>query len=140
MTEDRNSDVSMRRRRRAAAQEIFDAIADEHRDRPEVTRGVMFGSNALRWGGKVIAFVGGNGELIVKVPAAHAADLVADFQATAVKVGRNPAREWVAVPAPDALGHADAWRELIAAARRYGESLNPSRTPDDSTESGAAPE
>ena len=110
---------TMRRGRRAAAQEIFDVIAEGHLDRPEVTRGAMFGSNGLRWGGRLLAFLGGDGELIVKLPAEHAAGLVADGQATAVRVGRNPAREWVAVPAPDALEHADTWRELISAARRY---------------------
>jgi hypothetical protein len=119
MTEEPASDVTLRRRSRAAAQEIFDVIAEEHLDRPEVTRGVMFGSNGLRWGGKLLAFLGGDGELIVKLPAEHAADLVAAGQATAVRVGRNPAREWVAVPAPDAIEHADTWRDLVTAARRY---------------------
>ncbi len=113
------TEAAERRRRRAAAQQVFDALAADYLDLPEVSRAPMFGSSGLRRHDKLFAFVGGDGELIVKVPAAHAADLVAGEQAVVVRIGRHPAREWVAIPDADAPGRTQTWRDLIATAYRY---------------------
>ena len=118
-------EVAERRRRRAAAQQTFDTIAAEYVDAPEVSRAVMFGSNGLRCRDSFFAFVGRDGDLIVKLPAGDASALVAEGQATAVRVGRHAAREWVGVPHPEDRGGIDRWRELMAAAHRYVSGLRP---------------
>lgn len=111
-------EASQRRSRRASAQAVFDDLAAEYADRPAVGRGPMFGSLGLTASGHFFAFVGREGQLVVKLPAAHAANLVAAGEATAVRAGRNATREWVGVLLP-ADGAADRWRELIAAAYQY---------------------
>lgn len=90
----------------------------------------MFGSNSLRTYGKVFAFVGTAGELVVKVPADRASELVADGVATRVRIGRNPAREWIGVPAQaDGDGDGtDLWRDLLDGAYRYVSELQGGRS------------
>lgn len=118
VTETGTDEAGGRRRRRAAGQEVFDALALDFAAQPEVSRGVMFGSNGLRANGKFFAFVDGDGGMIVKLPAEAAAGLVTAGGATPVRIGRNPAREWVTVPAqPDA--EQQVWRDLLQQAYRY---------------------
>lgn len=107
-----------RRRHRAAGQALLDRVADDFAGNGGVDRTPMFGSSALRVHGKIFAFVGGDGELIVKLPAEDAGQLIAAGNGTAVTIGRNPAREWVAVEASadDDLG---PWRDLVAASFDY---------------------
>jgi len=109
-----------RRARRAASQELFDGLAAEFLAQPGVSRGLMFGSWGLCRGEKFFAFVGRAGDLVVKVPEEQAAGLVARGEASAVKAGRNPTREWVSVPLP-ADGDTSRWRGLIEDARQYAE-------------------
>ena len=111
------TDAEERRAKRRRYQLVFDDLAAEITD-PAVTRAVMFGSNGLKQSGRFFAFVGGDGELITKVPAERAAAVVADGLGAPVKIGRNPAREWVAVPlsSPD---EAPTWRSLLAEALEY---------------------
>ncbi len=110
------SDQTQRRLRRRDAQRLFDELAADYLDVPDVSRAVMF------------AFVGGEGELIVKLPAAQCAALVAAGQAEPVRAGRSPMREWIGVP--DVADRADGaeWRELMADAHRYVASLTASST------------
>lgn len=119
------TDVEERRARRQRYQLVFDDLAAEITD-PDVTRAVMFGSNGLKHSGRFFAFVGGDGELITKVPQDRAAAVVADGLGTPVKIGRNPAREWVAVPlsSPD---DAPTWRALLAQAQAYASSSDAGR-------------
>ncbi len=117
------TEATERRRRRAAAQEVFDGLAAAYLDLPEVSRAPMFGSNGLRCHDRLFAFVGGDGEMIVKLPAAQAAGLVADAQAVAVRIGRQRAREWVAIPGGATPGGTEAWRDAMAAAYRYASAL-----------------
>lgn len=105
-----------RRRLRATGQQSFDEIAGPLVDAPEVSRGNMFGSNGLRYRGKFFAFVDGDGQLLVKLPAMTAAELRDAGRATAVRVGRHPAREWVAVPMDG--GDEPGWGQLLSAALR----------------------
>jgi hypothetical protein len=94
----------------------------------------MFGSNALRTYGKVFAFVGIAGELVVKVPSDRASELVADGVSTRVRIGRNPAREWIGVPAQadddgDGVGVGNnLWRDLVDEAYRYVTELQGGRS------------
>ena len=110
-----------RRRRRAAGQEWFDGLAVDYLDLPDVDRTRMFGSEGLRARGKFFAFVGSEGDLIVKLPAELAAGLVADGAAEPVKIGRNPAREWLSLPEV-ADGDLQPWRDALAEAHRYATS------------------
>jgi len=122
------SDQTQRRLRRRDAQRMFDELAADYLDLPDVSRAVMFGSDGLRVNAKFFAFVGGEGELIVKLPAAQCAALVAAGQAEPVRAGRSPMREWIGVP--DVADRADGaeWRELMADAHRYVASLTASST------------
>lgn len=75
----------------------------------------MFGSQALRVVGKVFAFIGREGALVVKVPAERATGLVEDGTAARVQIGRNPAREWISLP----LTATDRWQGLLAESFRH---------------------
>ncbi|GAA4426184.1 hypothetical protein GCM10023169_24710 [Georgenia halophila] len=101
-----------RRAARRRGQEVLDDLAGTV---PGVDRSFMFGSEALRVGGKVLAFVGTDGELIVKVPVERAAELVDGGTATRVRIGRNAAREWVGV-LPD---RPHLWPGVLDEAYRY---------------------
>ncbi|HEV7168296.1 MAG TPA: MmcQ/YjbR family DNA-binding protein [Micrococcaceae bacterium] len=109
--------AGLRRRRRQASQLIFDTVAAEFGGRPEVSRAPMFGSSGLRLGGKFFAFVGGDGQLVIKLPAEEAAALVAAGAAEPVRAGRHATREWVGVTARD--GCAPEWHRLVAEAHTY---------------------
>ncbi len=78
------SEPADRRARREQGQRLLDRLAADYLDRAGVDRAAMFGSTGLRADGKFFAFVGARGGLIVKVPAARAAAVVAAGQATAV--------------------------------------------------------
>src|SRR5690554_3495785 len=64
-----------------------------------VTIGTMFRSPGIRVEGKIVAFLGHDGDLIVKVPRARAEELVAAGTAEPVTMGVRTMREWVSVPA-----------------------------------------
>jgi hypothetical protein len=76
----------------------------------------MFGSEAVRVGRKVFAFVGREGQLIVKLPAPKVAELLAAGEAEPVHVGRNPTREWAGIPYP--TDHTQ-WSDLLAEAHTF---------------------
>ncbi|MGH2512433.1 MAG: hypothetical protein ACRDGQ_07080 [Candidatus Limnocylindrales bacterium] len=111
-----------RRLRRAESQRVFDTMAVDYVDRPGVSRAAMFGSLGLKAGGRFFAFVGGEGQLVVKLPAHEASGLVEAGRATAVRAGRNPTREWVSLAWPTD-GAAGEWSDVLAAAYRYAVSL-----------------
>jgi len=114
-----------RRRHRAAAQEVFDVLAADYVDLPGVGRARMFGSNGLQVGERFFAFVGSDGELIVKLPAERAAALLDAGQAGTVRIGRNVAREWVDLPRPAGHEAPEQWRELLGEAHRYAIANSP---------------
>lgn len=122
------SDVTQRRLRRRDAQQLFDELAADCLDQPRVSRAVMFGSNGLRVDARFFAFIGGDGQLIVKLPAAQAAALVSADQADPVRAGRNTMREWIGVPHVAHPGGVAQWRHLIADAYCYVASLTASST------------
>lgn len=112
------TELTERQRVRFAAQELFDSIAVDYVGSPGVGRARMFGSEGLRSHGKFFAFVDGDGGLIVKLPAEMASGLVADGEATPVRIGRNPAREWVTLPTVSA-DNLQPWRDALDHAYRY---------------------
>jgi hypothetical protein len=108
-----DAQLADRRARRAAGQKVFDTLAEDYLGRAGVTRGPMFGSEGLMANGKFFAFVGRAGDLVLKLSEAQATALVEAGEATAVRAGRNPTREWVNVPmAPD--GKTERWRKLLS--------------------------
>lgn len=113
-----------RRLQRSLGQRALDGLAADFLHRPGVDRSSMFGSNALRTHGKIFAFVGAAGELVVKVPADRAAELVTAAVAARIRIGRNPAREWIGLPPSDTGDGTDLWRDLLDEAYRYVSSLH----------------
>lgn len=112
------ADVS--RERRAAGQRILDALAPNYLARPDVTCARMFGSHGLAVRGKFFAFIGRDGQLILKLPAAQAATLLAEGRAAPVTIGPRQMREWVGIPLPATAGaRSHEWRRLLAHAHRY---------------------
>lgn len=105
--------------RRAVAQQFFDELVAGFHARPAVDRATMFGSAGLRVGARFIAFVGGDGRLIVKVPQAQAAALTAEGVAEPARIGRGAAREWLAVP----WEGRDRWHQLLDDAYQHALTL-----------------
>ena len=105
----------------ARAHEIFDPIVAEYLDRPGVDIGPMFGSEGVRIRGKVFAFVGHRGSLVVKVPAGRADELEAAGDGERMSMSGRTMREWV-VLGPD---RADRWPAVTAEAFAYVDELTP---------------
>jgi hypothetical protein len=93
--------------------ERFAALVGEFAGRPGVTppgggdrRG--FGSDALKAGRSIFAMLTG-GELVVKLPRARVAELLASGEGRPFDAGKGtPMKEWVVVADDDP----DVWREL----------------------------
>ncbi len=82
----------------------------------------------MRTYGKFFAFVGTAGELVVKVPSDQASVLVAEGAATRVRIGRNPAREWIGLPVQADGDGTNLWRDLLDEAYRYVTELQGGRS------------
>ena len=98
--------------RLAAARVLFDDLAVDHLGRPHVTMGRMFASEGLAVHGKIFAFVGRDGRLILKLPRARADELTGAGATEPVVLGGRTMREWVGVRCPtlrQAPG-VDSWR------------------------------
>ena len=70
------NELDRRRTRRRSAQQLFDTLALDFLTRPRINRANMFGSNGLRIDTKFFAFIGRDGQLVIKLPAAQAAALI----------------------------------------------------------------
>ena len=103
------------------AHEIFDPLAAGYLARPGVDIGPMFGSEGLRIRGKVFAFVGYRGSLVVKVPEARADELVESGTAERMEMRGRAMREWVLI-GPEA---AHAWGPLMADAYAFVDEITP---------------
>ncbi|MEU1971852.1 TfoX/Sxy family protein [Microbacterium sp. NPDC019599] len=100
---------------------IFDPLAEEYLTRDGVDIGAMFGSEGLRIRGKVFAFVGFAGGLVVKVPEARADEIEASGVASRMEMRGRPAREWLVVP----TSAAENWGPLMAEAFAYLDEITP---------------
>ena len=106
---------------RERAYAIFDPLAQEYLRRDGVDIGAMFGSDGLRIRGKVFAFVGFAGGLVVKVPEARADEIEASGVASRMEMRGRPAREWLVVP----TSSAEHWAPLMAEAFAYLDEITP---------------
>lgn len=114
----------MSRRREKPNQALFAAIAEGFDDEFGVDTGTMFRSPGLRVDGKVFAFLGHDGGLIVKLPEERARLLVDEGTAVRVTMGTRSMREWVAFPAQgDDAATLTLWRRMARQARTYVDSL-----------------
>ncbi|WP_067478971.1 hypothetical protein [Actinomadura hibisca] len=101
--------------------DLLDRIAEDFDD---VSMGTMFRSPGLRVGGKVFAFLGRRGQLIVKLPRARAGELVAAGTADEVVMGKRTMREWIEFPEQgDDVETLALWRSVAQEAHQYVASL-----------------
>lgn len=102
----------------AAAEERLHAVAAAFAGQPGVEPPVRgnrhFGTATLRVHGRIAAFTPGD-HLVVKLPAARVAELVATGEGLPFPEDRPPMREWVAVVSDDP----EVWRERVAEALTF---------------------
>lgn len=111
-------------RRQAPNHDLLDRIAEDFDHVPDVAMGTMFRSPGLRVGGKVFAFLGHRGELIVKLPRDRAGQFVDAGTAEQVAMGTRRMREWVALPIrEDRTATLTLWRNVAREAYEYVDSL-----------------
>lgn len=109
----------------AAGRALFDDLAVDHLGRPHVTMGRMFASEGLAVHGKIFAFVGRDGRLVLKLPLARAEDLKERGVTEPVTLGGRTMREWVGVPLPDP--QPGPWSGLMEEAHAYVADLGERR-------------
>lgn len=105
----------------AHAHALFDPLAAEYLARPDVDIGPMFGNEGLRIRGKVFAFVGYRGAMVVKLPAARVDELDGADGLERMTMRDRAMREWMLVP-PAA---ADRWDSLLAEAYAFVDEITP---------------
>ncbi|SFR89367.1 TfoX N-terminal domain-containing protein [Microbacterium sp. cf046] len=106
----------------AQAHEIFDPIAARFLERPGVDIGTMFGSEGLRVRGKVFAFVGHLGGLVVKIPEVRVTELEEQGAAKRMIMRERPMREWATVGVE---AGPQRWDELIGEAYAFLDEITP---------------
>jgi hypothetical protein len=99
----------------ADAQEQYDELAAEWLRQPGVSLGRSLRNETLTVHGKIFAFLKDE-RLVVKLPAARAAALLADGTAAPFESGGRRMKEWVAVPA---AADPARRRELMGEANGY---------------------
>ncbi|HTJ26687.1 MAG TPA: MmcQ/YjbR family DNA-binding protein [Candidatus Limnocylindria bacterium] len=106
---------------------VYGALAAEQCKQPGVTIGRALMNDVLKVNDKIFAFLKDD-RLVVKLPAAQAASLVADDEAIPFQTGGRTMKEWVAL----ALTDAARWSALMDEARGYvaglGSAPKPSRS------------
>jgi hypothetical protein len=109
---------------RMTDRELLDRVAEDFHHEPGVVLGTMFRSPGLRVGRKIFAFLGSQGQLIVKLPNDRAGQFVDAGIAERVVMGKRTMREWVAFPnGEDRTATLALWREVAREAHRYVHSL-----------------
>ena len=113
---------------------ILDEVAAQLEHDDPLTIGTMFRSPGIRARGRIVAFLGHDDRLIVKLPRDRAVALVAHGEAQEVTMGTRTMREWIAVPAgADHEATLASWAPLAQEALDYVVSL----IGDDETDVGA---
>lgn len=103
--------------------EGFEQVVQSYRGERGVTTARMFGSYGLKVNGKVFAMLY-KGQLVVKLPAARAAQLVSGGRGRYFSPGKGKVmKEWVAVTSPPGAG----WRRLADEAKAFVGALRRSR-------------
>ena len=98
--------------RNQAPRAHFDELAAALLGRPGVSQKRLFGRDGLRFGDTFFAFFDRD-RLVLKLPEASAAALVASGQATVATDVSPTMRRWVAVSAPSNDAERSRWRELL---------------------------
>lgn len=82
--------------------------------------GTMFRSPGLRADGKIVAFLGFDGGLIVKLPHTRGRDLIANDAAAPVTMGTRTMKEWFELPAAQSPPQSyEAWLPLVREALAF---------------------
>lgn len=110
--------------RDAPNRDLLDELALAFAEDPEVAIASMFRSPGLRVGGKVFAFLGFDGELIVKLPRERSLQLIDEGAAAPVTMGERTMREWIELaPKGDPDATLTFWGPLAQEAYRYVNAL-----------------
>lgn len=104
--------------------DVLDDLLEElGRDAP-VELATMFRSPAISCGGKIVAFIGHNDRLIMKLPRERAVELMANGTVEAVTMGTRTMKEWVAVQlGSDPSASRERWLPLAREALAYVRTL-----------------
>lgn len=105
----------------ARAHAIFDPLAEAYLKIPGVDIGSMFGSEGLRIRGKVFAFVGHRGAMVVKLPAPRVDELDGNNGMERMIMRERAMREWMLVP----VDAEDRWGPLLAEAFAFVDDITP---------------
>ena len=105
----------------ARAHEVFDPIAEGYLARADVDIGPMFGSEAVRVRGKVFAFIGHAGDLIVKLPEERVDELASRGEGARMTISERMLREWAVLD----LAHSARWADVVAEAFAYVDRITP---------------
>ena len=106
--------------RSAIAMDLLLGIKTALEDDGPVEIGTMFRNPGLRTGNKLIAFLGHEDRLIVKLPRPRAIALIDDGSAEPVTMGTRTIREWVSIRiSPDLASTRDVWIALAREALHY---------------------
>ncbi|KZF09306.1 MAG: hypothetical protein WBA81_06900 [Rhodococcus sp. (in: high G+C Gram-positive bacteria)] len=99
---------------------IDDLLEHCHAHNLDADLGTMFRSPALRCRGKVFAFVGFDGALIVKLPHARIVQLASQGTAEQVTMGKRTMREWAEIALLSSpRSTADLWFGLVEEAHKF---------------------
>ncbi|TMR11134.1 hypothetical protein ETD86_36850 [Nonomuraea turkmeniaca] len=114
-------------RQEAPNRDLLDLVAEDFTDDHDVFMGTMFRSPGLRVGGKIFAFLGHHGQLIVKLPKDRVGEFLDVGTAEEVVMGKRTMREWIAFPAQeDHEATLALWRSVAQEAHQYVDSLRQS--------------
>jgi TfoX/Sxy family transcriptional regulator of competence genes len=96
-------------------EDLFEAVSEAVEHDPAVSTGRMFGSTALKVGGKIFAMLV-NGTLVVKLPKQRVDELIADGSGSAFATGHGRVmKEWVALDP----SNQDQWISVAQEARAF---------------------
>jgi hypothetical protein len=100
---------------------LFDPLAEPYLASADVDIGPMFGSRGLRVRGKVFAFVGHLGDMVVKLPAARVDELDGGGGLERMVIRERVMKEWLIVP----VTAAKRWKALLAEAFAFVDEITP---------------
>ncbi|MFG2005337.1 hypothetical protein ACGFNU_39940 [Spirillospora sp. NPDC048911] len=110
--------------RKAPNRDLLDQVAEDFSGDRDVAMATMFRNPGLRVGGKIFAFLGHDGQLIVKLPKGRVADFLSAGTAEEVVMGKRTMREWIEFPAQeDHVATLALWRSVAQEAHEYVDSL-----------------
>ena len=100
---------------------LWGQVTPEFLSLPDVAMGRMFGTIGLGVRGKIFAFLGTEGDLVVKVGEERAGALLKEGIAELKVMRGRPMREWVALQIEDS----DEWPRIIADGHTFVDSITP---------------